>query len=179
MWMVEWSNIVLWVGWHKCLHLDGVLRGTLIIQFAPRMFKGKVGLKVGLKWPSGSGHATGPSPSGSLGLGAKQDKSRHKPTSRVSRSVLHRSANPPTPICLPTGYQLPTTTTGQPTTIPTIQGTNLTNLVSLPMQTIAELNDPLVAKPVMKSKVQKLNHLSGTGKGASSPEGRALISLTF
>ena len=53
MWMVEWPNIVLWAGWDKCLHLDGILRGTLIIQFASVVrlcsipgFKGKVGLKV-------------------------------------------------------------------------------------------------------------------------------------
>ena len=80
----------------------------------PRTFKGKVGLKVSHKQLSSAGHATGPSPRGSLGPGARQDKSRHKPTSKVSWSVLHCGASPPTPTCLPTGHQPPTTTTGQP-----------------------------------------------------------------
>ena len=37
----------------------------------PRTFKGKMGLKVGCKWLSSAGHATGPSPRGSLGPGVR------------------------------------------------------------------------------------------------------------
>ena len=59
---------------------------------------------------------------------------------------------------------------------PTEQGTNLTNLVILSMETIAALTNPLVGKPVMKSKAQKSNHLSGTGNKVRSPAERALIS---
>ena len=51
---------------------------------------------------------------------------------------------------------------------PAKKGTNLTSLVSLSMQTITELNDPLAGKPVIKSKVQKSNRLSNTGKGVTA-----------
>ena len=83
------------------------LRGTLIIQFVSgfrlcgipgrRWVKGKVGLKVGQKQLSSAGHATGPSPRGSLAPGARQDKSRHKPTLKVNQSVLHCDAVCPPP----------------------------------------------------------------------------------
>ena len=63
----------------------------------PRMFKGKVGSKVNRKRLSSAGHATGPSLRGSLGLGARQDKSRHRPTSKVSWSVLHSGTVHPPP----------------------------------------------------------------------------------
>ena len=48
---------------------------------------------------------------------------------------------------------------------PKIQDNYLPNLFRLFMQTITVLNDPLSGKPVTKFKVQKLKHLSGTGKG--------------
>ena len=60
---------------------------------------------------------------------------------------------------------------------PTEQGINLINLVSLLAQSLTVLNNPLAGKPVVTSKVQKLNHLLGTGQGTSSPAGRELISL--
>ena len=79
--MVEWPNIVLLAGWDKCLCPDGILRGTLTIQFASGFClcgiavsqdgQGKLGLKVSLKQPLSAGYAAGPSPRGSSGLGAR------------------------------------------------------------------------------------------------------------
>ena len=77
-----------------------------------------MGLKVGLKQLSNAGHATGPSTRGSLGPGTRKDKSRHIPTSKVSRSVLCCSTSPPPLTCPPTGHQPPTITMGQHTAIP-------------------------------------------------------------
>ena len=86
----------------------------------PRTFKGKVGLKVGLKWLSNAGHATGPSPRGSLGPGARQDKSRHTPTSKVSLFSLYctvAQVHPPR-TCPPNRTPTPTATMGKPTAVP-------------------------------------------------------------
>ena len=56
----------------------------LLPLWHPRTFKGKVSLKVGLKWLSNAGHTIGPSVRGSLGPSARKDKSRYMPTSKVS-----------------------------------------------------------------------------------------------
>ena len=76
--VVEWPDIVLQAGWNKCLHLEGIERDTyhpiciqLLPLWHPRMFKGKVGLKVSRKWRSSAGNATRPSLRGSLGPGAR------------------------------------------------------------------------------------------------------------
>ena len=80
-----------------------------------------MGLKVGHKQHSSAGYATRPSPRGSLGPGARQDKSRHKPTSQVSQSVLrHGTVHPPPHACQQDTN--PPQTTGQPTVVPVRTG---------------------------------------------------------
>ena len=63
------------------------------------LWVGKVGLKVGLKWPSS---ATGPSPFGSMGLGAGQVKTKTWMNSQDGLSVLCCSAKSTLPYHMPT-----------------------------------------------------------------------------
>ena len=59
---------------------------------------GKVGLKVGLKWPS---NTTGPCPFGSMGPGAGQVKTKTWMNSKVGLSVLCRGAKSTLPYHMP------------------------------------------------------------------------------
>ena len=61
----------------------------------------KVGLKVGVKWPSST---TGPSPFDSMGLGAGQVKTKTKSKSKDSLSVLCHSTKSTLPYNIPTKY---------------------------------------------------------------------------
>ena len=76
-------------------------------MWIPRMlWVGKVGLKVGLKWPSS---ATGPSPFGSMGLRAGQVKTKTWTNYQVGLSVLCGAKSTPT-TCPPNKTPTPTTT---------------------------------------------------------------------
>ena len=85
----------MWAGWDKCLCQDSIWGGHLLSKFASgfhlstgvpgRSRVSKVGSEGRPKMAFNAGHATGPSPRGSLGLGARQVKTKtYKPTSKVS-----------------------------------------------------------------------------------------------
>ena len=75
-------------------------------MWIPRtLWEGKLGLKVGLKWPSS---ATGPSPFGSMGPSAGQGKTWTN--FQVSLSILHHSTKSTPTICPPNRTPPPATT---------------------------------------------------------------------
>ena len=70
------------------------------------LWVGKVGLKVGLKWPSS---VTGPSPFGSMGPGAGQVKTKTWTKYQVGLSVLCHGAKSTPTKCQPNKTPTPAT----------------------------------------------------------------------